>query len=207
MPLFEQVIVDAVMDYNNVKGGINMAGLNISPYQAYNQTHNYSSLFSGMNKSAADNGWDLSGLADYASIKNGSYGKLVRSSYAKANSTSSVADTTAKPTIKTAEERRAAREKAATSANTEATTDTSKINGAAARRAAREARINKQAAEGDNVKALSVKDIAEADIGSTTADATAALAETDSAKAIYNNNAVASPSMSELIASTFDTNV
>lgn len=184
-----------------------MAGLNISPYQAYNQTHNYSSLFSGMNKSAADNGWDLSGLADYASIKNGSYGKLVRSSYAKANSTSSATDTTAKPTIKTAEERRAAREKAATSANTEATTDTSKINGAAARRAAREARINKQAAEGDNVKALSVKDIADADIGSTTADATAALAETDSAKAIYNNNAVASPSMSELIASTFDTNV
>ena len=65
----------------------------------------------------------------------------------------------------------------------------------------------RKSAEGDNVKALSVKDIADADIGSTTADATAALAETDSAKAIYNNNAVASPSMSELIASTFDTNV
>ena len=62
-----------------------MAGLNISSYQAYNQTHNYSSLFSSINKSASDNGWDLSGLADYASIKNGSYGKLVRSSYAKAN--------------------------------------------------------------------------------------------------------------------------
>lgn len=185
-----------------------MAGLNISPYQAYNQTHNYSSLFSGMNKSAADNGWDLSGLADYASIKNGSYGKLVRSSYAKANSTSSASDSSTKSTIMTAEQRRAAREKAAAEASkTDTKTSSEGLTGAAARRAAREARINKQAAAGEDVKALSAKDIADSAVGFTTADAASAIAESDSAKAIYNSNAVASPSMQELMASTFDTNV
>ena len=134
-----------------------MAGLNISPYQAYNQTHNYSSLFSGMNKSASDNGWDLSGLADYASIKNGSYGKLVRSSYAKANSKSTASDSAAKSNIMTAEQRRAAREKAAADAlKTDTKKDSNELTGAAARRAAREARINKKSTTGEDVNASSV---------------------------------------------------
>ena len=185
-----------------------MAGLNISPYQAYNQTHNYSSLFSSMNKASADNGWDLSGLADYASIKNGSYGKLVRSSYAKANASSSASDSTTKSNIKTAEQRRAARESAESSASKNTTaSSSSELTGAAARRAAREARINKTATTGEETKALTTEDIAKTDVGSTTADATSAIAQADSAKAIYNSNAVASPSMSELMASTFDTNV
>lgn len=196
-----------------------MAGLNISPYQAYNQTHNYSSLFSGMNKAASDNGWDLSGLADYASIKNGSYGKLVRSSYAKANESSSASDSNRKSTIMTAEQRRAAREAAKTNSSKSASSDkktgetaksadasSDKLTGAAARRAAREARINKTAATGDAGKALTRAEIAEADVGAATADAATAIAENDSAKAFYNSNAVASPTMAELMASTFDVN-
>ena len=185
-----------------------MAGLNISPYQAYNQTHNYSSLFAGINKSSADNGWDLSGLADYASIKNGSYGKLLRSSYAKANSTSSDSNSGAKSTIMTAEERRKAREAAQANASSgKQETSSSELTGAAARRAAREARLNKTATTGEDQKALTTADVDKANIGSTTAEAATAIAEEDSAKAIYNSNAVAAPSMSALMASTFDTNV
>lgn len=180
-----------------------MAGINISPYQAYNQTHNYSSLFAGVNKASSDNGWDLSGLSDYASIKNGSYGKLVKSSYAKANKSS---NTESKPTIKTAEERRAAREKANTSTDSKNTGKT-ELTGAAARRAAREARINKTATTGADEKALTTTDVAKSNIGSSTAEATNAIAQEDSAKAIYTSSAVASPTMSELMASTFDINV
>ncbi|MBR1598445.1 MAG: hypothetical protein IJ661_06040 [Lachnospiraceae bacterium] len=185
-----------------------MAGLNISPYQAYNQTHNYSSLFASINKSNADNGWDLSGLADYASIKNGSYGKLVRSSYAKANSTSSDSNSNTKSTIMTAEERRKAREAAQANASSAAGNDSNtELTGAAARRAAREAKANKTATTGEDEKALTTADVDKANIGSTTADAASAIAKEDSSKAIYNSNAVASPSMSELMAATFDTNV
>lgn len=177
-----------------------MAGLNISPYQAYNQTHNYSSLFAGINKASSDNGWDLSGLADYASIKNGSYGKLMKSSYAKSNAKSANTDTASKSTYKTAEERRKAREAAANSSTAASTDSTATLDGAAARRAAREAKANKTATAVTEENTTNV------------ADTTAAAAETsstaqDSARAIYNNNAVTSPSMSELMASTFDTNV
>jgi hypothetical protein len=182
-----------------------MAGINISPYQAYNQTHNYSSLFAGVNKASSDNGWDLSGLSDYASIKNGSYGKLVKASYAKANKSSDT-DTNSKSTIKTAEERRAAREKANTSTDSKDTGKT-ELTGAAARRAAREARINKTATTGADEKALTTTDVAKSNIGSSTAEATNAIAQEDSAKAIYTSSAVASPTMSELMASTFDINV
>ena len=193
-----------------------MAGINISPYQAYNQTHNYSSLFAGMNKASSDNGWDLSGLSDYASIKNGSYGKLMKSSYAKANSKSAEGtgnQGTDKKTILTAEQRRKIREenasKAADSKKSGANTTDSKntVDGAAARRIAREERANKTATTGAEEKALTTKDVAAANIGSTTADAASAIAAQDSAKAIYNSNAVASPSMAELMATTFDTNV
>ena len=185
-----------------------MAGLNISPYQAYNQTHNYSSLFAGINKSSSDNGWDLSGLADYASIKNGSYGKLVRSTYAKANSTSSDSNSNTKSNIMTAEERRKARESAQANASSDTKNNSSsELTGAAARRAAREARVNKTATTGEDEKALTTNDVDKASIGTTTADAASAIAKEDSAKAIYDSNAVASPSMSELMASTFDTNV
>lgn len=184
-----------------------MAGINISPYQAYNQTHNYSSLFAGLNKSASDNGWDLSGLADYASIKNGSYGKLVKSSYAKANAKSAETDSGSK-TIMTAEERRKAREAAANSTTAKSTSsDKTTLDGAAARRAAREARANKTATTGADEKALTTSDVADASIGESTAEAATAIAAQDSAKAIYNSSAVTSPSMSELMASTFDTNV
>ena len=155
-----------------------MAGINISPYQAYNQTHNYSSLFAGLNKASSDNGWDLSGLADYASIKNGSYGKLMKSTYAKNNAKSSETEST-KRTIKTAEERRKERE----------------------------ARANKTVTTGSEEKALTTKDVAAAGIGETTAEAATAIAAQDSAKAIYSSNALASPSMSELMATNFDTNI
>ncbi|MCR5701676.1 MAG: hypothetical protein K6G76_06005 [Lachnospiraceae bacterium] len=126
-----------------------MAGINISPYQAYNQTHNYSSLFAGVNKASSDNGWDLSGLADYASIKNGSYGKLVRSSYTKANAKSSEKSKDSKSTIMTAEQRRAAREAATKAGKSADNSGKKELDGAAARRAAREARVNEKASTFD----------------------------------------------------------
>ncbi len=43
--------------------------------------NDYSFLFSGMNKSVAGTASDMSWLSDYASIKSGSYGKLMKSYY------------------------------------------------------------------------------------------------------------------------------
>ncbi len=173
-----------------------MAGLNISPYQTYNQTHNYSSLFAGINKASSDNGWDLSGLADYASIKNGSYGKLVRSSYAKTNAASSDSNLNAKSTITSAEDRRKAREAAQNGATSgTSTAGSSELTGAAARRAAREAKANGTSTTTQEENAVK------------SAETVSTASQTDSAKATYTSNAVTSPSMSELMASTFDTNV
>ena len=44
--------------------------------------NDYSFLFSGLNKSASGTAADMSWLSDYASIKSGSYGKLMKSYYA-----------------------------------------------------------------------------------------------------------------------------
>ena len=48
--------------------------------------NDYSYLFSGMNKSVSGSAEDMSWLSDYASIKSGSYGKLMKSYYAAAAS-------------------------------------------------------------------------------------------------------------------------
>ena len=49
----------------------------------------YSYLFSGLSTSSSSSGvGDLSFLTDYAAIKNGSYGKLMKAYYAEANGTS-----------------------------------------------------------------------------------------------------------------------
>lgn len=58
---------------------------------ATNRMNFYKSMFGSMNKSS--NGID-SLLTDYASIKSGSYGKLLKAYYAKQNSVSDTSDTT-----------------------------------------------------------------------------------------------------------------
>lgn len=66
----------------------------ISGFETINATNKmnfYKSMFGSMNKSS--NGID-SLLTDYASIKSGSYGKLLKAYYAKQNSVSDTSDTT-----------------------------------------------------------------------------------------------------------------
>lgn len=55
----------------------------------FNATNNYSSLFSSLGSGTSSTG-SSNFLADYASIKNGSYGKLMKSYYSTAQSSSTV---------------------------------------------------------------------------------------------------------------------
>ena len=78
---------------------------------------NYSFLFSGLSSSASN---ALSGnwLADYASIKNGSYGKLMKAYYGKENTASKTAasDITKKDTTKETAKKALAKVETATDA-------------------------------------------------------------------------------------------
>ncbi len=63
-----------------------MSGFNIPKYQLYESTHNYSNLFTAMNKASGGNTSLYSSLGDLSAIRNGSYKRLAIKHFANLDS-------------------------------------------------------------------------------------------------------------------------